>query len=76
MKSPSSRAFRLVAMAMVAAVMVITIATRQVVGVSSSGDVILILLVSLRQIRFVEIVDIAVFDLVGEAMLHGALIDG
>jgi hypothetical protein len=38
--------------------------------------VVLILLVGLRQIRFREIVDVATFDLVGEAMLHGTLIDG
>ena len=33
-------------------------------------------LIGLRQIRFEEIVDVAAFDLVGEAMLYGALIDG
>jgi hypothetical protein len=33
------------------------------IGTSSPGDVILILLVSLRQIRFGEIIDIAAFDL-------------
>jgi hypothetical protein len=56
---------------------VIIIATRQAVGASSLVNVVLILLVGLiRQIRFGEIVDVAAFDLVGEAMLHGALIDG
>ena len=55
---------------------VIIIATRQAVGASSPGDVILILLVSLLQIRFAKIIDVAAFDLVGEVMLHGALIDG
>ena len=53
----------------------IIVATRQMVGVSSLGDVILILKVGLRQIRFGEIVDIAAFYLIGEAMLHGTLID-
>jgi hypothetical protein len=55
---------------------VIIIATRQAVGASSPVNVILILLVGLRQIRFGEIIDVAAFDLVGEATLHGALIDG
>ena len=40
------------------------IATRQTIGTSSPGDVILILLVDLRKIRFGEIVDVAAFDLV------------
>ena len=48
------------------------IATRQTIGTSSPGDVILILLVDLRKIRFGEI--IAAFDLVGEMMRHGTLI--
>jgi hypothetical protein len=42
---------------------VIIIVTRWTIGTSSPGDVILILLVSLRQIRFGEIIDIAAFDL-------------
>ena len=46
------------------------------VGMSSPSDVVLMVLVSLRQISFGEIVDVAAFDLVGEAILHGALIDG
>ena len=46
------------------------------VGVSSLGDVVLILVVGLRRIRIGENVDVAAFDLVGEAMWHGALIDG
>jgi hypothetical protein len=54
----------------------IIIAMRRSVGASSPGDVVLMLLVGLRQIRIREIVDVAAFDLVGEAMLHGALIDG
>ena len=57
---------------MVAFFAAIIIATRQVIGASSLGDVILILLVGLRQIRFGEI--IAAFDLVGETMRHGTLI--
>jgi len=55
---------------------VIIIATRQAVGASSPGDVILILLVSLLQIRFAKIIDVAAFDLAGVVILHGALIDG
>jgi len=50
----------------------IIIATRQAIGASSLGDVILILLVGLRQIRFREIV--AAFDLVKETLRHGTLI--
>jgi hypothetical protein len=42
---------------------VIIIATRQAVGASSPVNVVLILLVGLRQIRFREIVDVAAFDL-------------
>ena len=44
-----------------------------VVGVSSSGDVVLMPLVGLKQIRYGEIVVVAAFNLVGEAMLHGGL---
>ena len=54
----------------------IIVAAWQVVEVSSPGDVILILVVGLRQIRIGEIIDVATFDLVGEVMWHGALIDG
>ena len=46
------------------------------VGMSSPGDVVLMVLVCLRQISFGEIIDVAAFDLVGEAILHGVLIDG
>ena len=46
------------------------------IGASSPGNVVFMVLVSLRQISFGEIVDVAAFDLVGEAILHGALIDG
>ena len=46
------------------------------VETSSLGDVVLMVLVSLRQISFREIVDVTAFDLVGEAILHGVLIDG
>ena len=52
----------------------IIIATRQAIRPKSPGDIVLILLVGLRQIRFGEIV--AAFNLVREAMLHDALIDG
>jgi hypothetical protein len=41
----------------------VIIATQWTIGASSPGDVILILLVSLRQIRFREIIDISAFDL-------------
>ena len=54
----------------------IIIATRQVVGVSSPGDVVLMPLVGLRQIRYREIVVVAVFNLVEETMRHGTLIAG
>ena len=46
------------------------------VRTSSPGDVVLMVLVSLRQISFEEIVDVATFDLVREAILHGSLIEG
>ena len=46
------------------------------VRTSSPGDVVLMVLVSLRQISFREIINVAAFDLVREAILHGALIDG
>ena len=49
------------------------IATRQAIGTSSSGDVVLMPLVGLSQIRYGEIVVVAAFNLVGEAMLHGGL---
>ena len=45
------------------------------VKASSPGDVVLILVVSLRRIRIGVIVDVATFDLVEEVMWHGALID-
>ena len=45
------------------------------VRTSSPGDVVLMVLVSLRQISFREIVDVVIFDLVREAILHGTLID-
>ena len=44
----------------------IIIATRQMVRASSRGDVVLILLIGLWQIRFEEIADVAVFDLIGD----------
>ena len=49
------------------------IAMRQTIGMSSSGDVIIMPLVGLRQIRYGEIVVVAAFNLVGEAMLYGGL---
>ena len=49
------------------------IATRQAIETSSLYDVILMLLVGLRQIRYGEIIVVATFNLVGEAMLHGGL---
>ena len=48
-------------------------ATRKAIGTSSPSDVVLMPLVGLRQIRYGEIVVIAAFNLVGEAMLHGRL---
>ena len=67
-------------MAMVAVIIVpfyaAIIATRQEIGTSSPGDVVLMVLVRPRQISFGEIVDVTTFDMVGEAILHGALIDG
>jgi hypothetical protein len=55
----------------------IIIVTRQAARASSQGDVVLILVVGLKQIKFREIIDVAAFDLVREAMmLHSALIDG
>ena len=47
------------------------IATRQEIGTSSLGDVVLMPLVGLRQIKYGVIVIVAAFNLVGEAMLHG-----
>ena len=47
------------------------IATRQAIGTSSPGNIILMPLVSLKQIIYGEIVVVAAFNLVGEAMLHG-----
>jgi len=55
---------------------VIIIATWQAVGASSPGDVVLMSLVGLRQIRYGEIVVVAAFNLVGEMMRHGTLIAG
>ena len=60
MKLPGARAFRTVIMAAIVVVMVpfftaIIIATRQVVRVSSPGDVVLILVIGLR--RFGEVID-------------------
>ena len=80
MKLPGPRAFRPVVTTAVVIVKApfftaIIIATLRAVGASSPGDVVLILLVGLRQIRFGEIIDVAAFDLIGEAMLHGTLID-
>jgi len=49
------------------------IATRQAIGTSSPGNIILMPLVSLKQIIYGEIVVVATFNLVGEAMLHGGL---
>ena len=49
------------------------IAMRQAIRTNSPGDVILMPLVGLRQIRYGEIVVVATFNLVGEAMLHGGL---
>ena len=45
------------------------IATRQAIRTSSPGDIILMPLVGLRRIRYEEIVVIAAFNLVREAML-------
>ena len=47
------------------------IAAWQVIGTSSPYDIVLMPLVSLRQIRYGEIIIVAAFNLVGEAMLHG-----
>ena len=47
------------------------IAMWQAIGMSTSGDIILMPLVGLRQIRYGEIVVATAFNLVGEAMLHG-----
>ena len=73
---PGPRAFWPVVMAAVTVVITpfftAIIATRQAIRASSLGDVILILLVGLRQIRFGEIV--AVFNLVRETMRHGTLV--
>ena len=64
-------------MAMVAVVIapfyVAIIVMRQAIRTSSSGDVVLMPLVGLRQIRYGELVVVAAFNLVGEAMLHGGL---
>ena len=77
MKLLSPRAFQPVVMAAVAVVIalfyVAIIATRQAIETSSSGDVILMPLVGLRQIRYGEIIVVAAFNLVGEVMLHGGL---
>ena len=51
----------------------IIIATQQAIRPKSLGDVVLILLVGLRQIKFGKIV--AAFNLVREATMHDALID-
>ena len=61
-KLPGPQAFQPVVMAAVAVVMApffaaIIIATRQAVGASSPGDVVLMSLVGLRQTRFGEIID-------------------
>jgi hypothetical protein len=63
MKLPGPRAFWSVVMAAIAVVMApffaaIIIATRPMVGASSPGDVVLMPLIGLRQIRFREIVDV------------------
>ena len=60
MKLPGPRAFQTVVMAVIAVVtapffMMIIIATRQVVRVSSPSDVVLILVIGLR--KFGEIID-------------------
>ena len=77
MKLPGPRAFQPVVMVAVAVVIApfyaAIIAMRQAIGTSSPGDVILMPLVGLRQIRYGEIVVVAAFSLVGEAMLHGGL---
>jgi len=49
------------------------IVTWQAIGTSSPDDVVLMPLVGLRQIRYGEIVVVAAFNLVGEAMRHGGL---
>ena len=49
------------------------IAMRQAIETSSLDDIVLMPLVGLRQIRYGEIVVVAAFNLVGEAMLHGGL---
>ena len=52
------------------------IVTWQAIRTSSPDDVVLMPLVGLRQIRYREIVVVAVFNLVGETMRHGTLIAG
>ena len=47
--------------------------TQQAVRASSLGDIVLMPLVGLRQIRYGEIVVVATFNLVEEAILHGGL---
>ena len=49
------------------------IVTQQAIRTSSPSDVVLMPLVGLSQIRYGEIVVVAAFNLVGEAMLHGGL---
>ena len=72
------RAFQPVFMAAVVVVIApfytAIIATRQAIGTSSPGNVILMPFVGLRQIKYEEIVVVAAFNLVGETMRHGTLI--
>ena len=70
-KLPDAPAFRTVVMAAVAVVTTpfftaIIITTRQVVRAGSQSDVVLILPIGLRHIRFWEITDVAIFDLIGD----------
>ena len=52
------------------------IAIRQAIDTSSPGDVVLMPLVGLRQIRYKEIIVVVEFNLVGETIRRGTLIAG
>ena len=77
MKLCGPRAFQSVVMATVAVIIAsfyaAIIATRQAIRTRSPGDVVLMPLVDLRQIRYREIIVVSAFNLVGEPMLHGGL---
>ena len=49
------------------------IVTLQAIEMSSSGGIVIMPLASLRQIRYGEIIVVAAFNLVREAMLHGGI---